>query len=162
MLLTDHRTFISCIARKFIIPNLGSSIYGDSPLMLNLQCAYQDGHHGVQSSRIVTKMACWGKEPMERKSLQSYFIWLKERLKEPVSVCVCVHDSVRRFHSVVHASRASPILIYFHSFVLLIIVFVHYYLMSLHTHFFQSASTPFYVYIFFSFSFSDFCINSQM
>ncbi|XP_076437697.1 V-type proton ATPase subunit H-like [Babylonia areolata] len=34
-----------------------------------------------QSSRIIAKIACWSKEPMERKSLQSYLNWLKEQLK---------------------------------------------------------------------------------
>lgn len=36
-----------------------------------------------QSARIVAKIACWSKEPMERKSLQSYLIWLKDQLKQP-------------------------------------------------------------------------------
>ncbi|KAK7091298.1 V-type proton ATPase subunit H-like isoform X1 [Littorina saxatilis] len=46
-----------------------------------------------QSSCIVAKIACWSKELMEKKSLQSYLIWLKERLKEPVNE---YHSTVAR------------------------------------------------------------------
>lgn len=34
-----------------------------------------------QSSRIVAKIACWSKESMEKKSLQSYLIWLRDQLR---------------------------------------------------------------------------------
>ncbi|XP_076456871.1 V-type proton ATPase subunit H-like isoform X1 [Babylonia areolata] len=46
-----------------------------------------------QSSRIVAKIACWSKEPMDRRNLQSYLIWLKEQLKHPVNE---YHSTVAR------------------------------------------------------------------
>nr|KAG5692881.1 hypothetical protein BaRGS_002316 [Batillaria attramentaria] len=36
-----------------------------------------------QAARIVAKIACWSKELMEKKSLQSYLIWLRDQLKQP-------------------------------------------------------------------------------
>ncbi|PVD31914.1 hypothetical protein C0Q70_07340 [Pomacea canaliculata] len=36
-----------------------------------------------QASRIIAKIACWSKEPMEKRSLQSYLIWLKDQLRQP-------------------------------------------------------------------------------
>lgn len=34
-----------------------------------------------QSSRIIAKLACWSKEPMERRTLQNYLNWLKDQLR---------------------------------------------------------------------------------
>ncbi|RUS76514.1 hypothetical protein EGW08_015739 [Elysia chlorotica] len=36
-----------------------------------------------QASRIIAKIACWSKELMERKSLHSYMVWLKDQIKIP-------------------------------------------------------------------------------
>ncbi|CAG5122708.1 unnamed protein product [Candidula unifasciata] len=36
-----------------------------------------------QASRIIAKIACWSKEQMERKYLQSYLVWLKDQIKLP-------------------------------------------------------------------------------
>ncbi|XP_005101408.1 V-type proton ATPase subunit H [Aplysia californica] len=36
-----------------------------------------------QASRIIAKIACWSKDQMERKNLQSYLVWLKDQIKVP-------------------------------------------------------------------------------
>ncbi|XP_059175247.1 V-type proton ATPase subunit H-like [Physella acuta] len=36
-----------------------------------------------QASRIIAKIACWSKDQMERKFLQSYLVWLKDQIKMP-------------------------------------------------------------------------------
>lgn len=36
-----------------------------------------------QTSRIIAKIACWGKEPMDRNDLEFYLNWLKDQLKLP-------------------------------------------------------------------------------
>ncbi|CAL1542187.1 unnamed protein product [Lymnaea stagnalis] len=36
-----------------------------------------------QASRIIAKIACWSKDQMERKHLQSYLVWLKDQIKLP-------------------------------------------------------------------------------
>ncbi|KAH9488980.1 hypothetical protein Btru_061776 [Bulinus truncatus] len=36
-----------------------------------------------QASRIIAKIACWSKDQMEKKNLQSYLVWLKEQIKQP-------------------------------------------------------------------------------
>ena len=38
----------------------------------------------LQSSRIVAKIACWSKDTMEKKSLESYLTWLRDQLKQQV------------------------------------------------------------------------------
>lgn len=36
-----------------------------------------------QTSRIIAKIACWGKEPMDKNDLEFYLNWLKDQLKLP-------------------------------------------------------------------------------
>merc|ERR1719239_251725 len=36
-----------------------------------------------QASRIIAKIACWSRDLMERKNLQSYLVWLKDQVKTP-------------------------------------------------------------------------------
>ncbi|XP_071103905.1 V-type proton ATPase subunit H-like isoform X1 [Haliotis cracherodii] len=36
-----------------------------------------------QSSRIIGKIACWSKEPMDKRNLQFYLNWIKDQLKSP-------------------------------------------------------------------------------
>ena len=43
-----------------------------------------------QSSRIIGKIACWSKEPMDRKNLHFYLNWLKDQLKHSVSIILCI------------------------------------------------------------------------
>jgi len=53
-----------------------------------------------QASRIIAKMACWSKDLMERKNLQSYLVWLKDQIKAPnneylLSACRCLQMMMR-------------------------------------------------------------------
>lgn len=45
-----------------------------------------DGFINNMSSRIVAKMACWSKTPMERTDLHFYLTWLKDQLFVQVSI----------------------------------------------------------------------------
>ena len=50
-----------------------------------------------QTSRIIAKIACWGKDQMEGSDLQYYLTWLKDQLRAPVSQKVI---SKLRIHTV--------------------------------------------------------------
>lgn len=51
-------------------------------LFLNL-LNRQDGFIMNMTSRIIAKIACWGREPMEGSDLQYYLTWLKDQLRMP-------------------------------------------------------------------------------
>ena len=39
----------------------------------------------LQTSAIITKMACWGQGGMDEKNLHFYVTWLRDQLRLPVS-----------------------------------------------------------------------------
>ena len=46
-----------------------------------------------QTARIIAKLACWGKERMERSELHYYLTWLKDQLRAQVGrCCLNVYD----------------------------------------------------------------------
>ncbi|KAG8237154.1 hypothetical protein J437_LFUL011203 [Ladona fulva] len=45
-----------------------------------------DGFITNMTSRIIAKIACWGSEPMDRSDLHFYLTWLKDQLKQNVSL----------------------------------------------------------------------------
>lgn len=53
------------------------SVWGPFLNLLNRQ----DGFITNMTSRIIAKIACWSKQPMERSDLHFYLTWLKDQLK---------------------------------------------------------------------------------
>lgn len=58
------------------------NVYQTFLKMLNMQDAFINH----QTSRIVTKLACWGNELMSDKELKDYFMWMKDHLEEKVFI----------------------------------------------------------------------------
>lgn len=56
------------------------SVWGPFLNLLNRQ----DGFITNMTSRIIAKIACWSKTPMERSDLHFYLTWLKDQLKTQV------------------------------------------------------------------------------
>lgn len=48
----------------------------------------------MQTSRIIAKLACWGRDKMDGADLQYYLNWLKEQLRIPVTIVALFIHSV--------------------------------------------------------------------
>lgn len=58
----------------------------------------------MQTSRIIAKLACWGRDKMDGADLQYYLNWLKEQLRIPVIVVVLYLFIVFLHNTRIHVS----------------------------------------------------------
>ena len=116
-MLNRHDGFIiNQVRHKLFIPSWRSWLSHHKVLKGNRRAVYIVHVRllcdSPQTARIIAKLACWGKERMERSELHYYLTWLKDQLRAQVRHC-CLNSNCECSLNFKHFDQPVHLAMYF-------------------------------------------------